>query len=96
MTHQPNTEIRQHPAGEFTLAVPVKNTATARVYVGRFKTADAAAARLDQVHRQFALCFSHDPKIIIAVRTSGARPTQLLLLRPRRKKWTRSTGPDCR
>ena len=96
MTHQPHTEIRQHPDGEFTLAVPVKNTATARVYVGRFKTADAAAARLDQVHRQFALCLSHDPKIIIAVRTMNAKPTQLALFRPRRKKWTRSTGPDCR
>jgi hypothetical protein len=50
MSH-PKTEIRQHPAGGFTLAVPATEAGTTRVYAGHFETEGDAAYALEPVRR---------------------------------------------
>lgn len=39
-------QVRPHPQGGHTIAVPVPGTATARIYVGHFITPEAAAREL--------------------------------------------------
>lgn len=44
VTLPPGVAVRPHPAGGHTIAVPIPGLLTARVYVGQFNSAKAAAA----------------------------------------------------